>query len=436
MITADVADRQAVRPRPRRIVPEKSGPAIVVTLVVLILTLLGPYLNYKPAPFTGEGNPMRQFVYFSCALVTAWAARPLSKPDRLLALPFVLIVALAWCWLSLSWSGVPGISLRRLLLTTILMWTIFMITRQVGYHRTLGIMRLSLTGILIACYVASIAFPSFGVHQMDDLADPGIVGSWRGVMLQKNFAGATCAITVLLFLFDARQLSRLARWGVIAAALYYLYRTNSKTSAGILAFSIASGWLYLRYNPAYRALLIPAVSIIAVALFLASESYWNLIEAPFHTKDAFTGRVQIWPVLMEYAKDHWLGGSGYGAFWNIGGTTPIYQYTSGWITGITSGHNGYLDLLIQIGFPGLILVVVATLIWPLVKLLGSRTIAKPTGALCVSMLLFCAGHNLTESSLFDRDQILQVFLTFTLAFIWRETNPLASDASRALTYGD
>jgi hypothetical protein len=52
------------------------------------------------------------------------------------------------------------------------------------------------------------------------------------------------------------------------------------------------------------------------------------------------------------------------------------------------------------------------------------------------MLLFCAGHNLTESSLFDRDQILQVFLTFTLAFIWRETNPLASDASRALTYGD
>ncbi|QAY77485.1 O-antigen ligase [Sphingosinicella sp. BN140058] len=411
-----------------RIVPrERTTPALVVLAIILILVLLGPYINYKPAPFTGEGNPMRQLIFFSCALTLAWAARPLSKPDRLLAIPLIMMIALGWCWVSLAWSAVPDISVRRLLLTTIVMWTIFMIARQAGYRRSLAIMRLILVGILIANYVASVGFPQFGVHQAADLADPGIVGSWRGVMLQKNFAGATCALTILLFVFDSKPLRPWLCAIVIAATAYYLYRTNSKTSGGILIFSMLCGYIYARYNPAYRALLIPLLSVIGVGLFLASEFYWDALAAPFSSKDAFTGRVQIWPVLIEYAQDHWMLGSGYGAFWNIGGTTPIYNYASGWLTEITSGHNGYLDLLIQIGFPGMLIVVFAALIWPLVKLLSSRTIPRQTGALLVTLLLFCAGHNLTESSLFDRDQILQVFLIITLAFIWRETNAATSE---------
>ncbi|PSJ38283.1 O-antigen ligase family protein [Allosphingosinicella deserti] len=411
-----------------RIVPrERTTPALVVLAIMLILVLLGPYINYKPAPFTGEGNPLRQMIFFGCAFTLAWAARPLAKPERLLPIPLILVVALGWCWLSLTWSAVPDISIRRLLLTTIVMWTIFMIAKQAGYRRSLSMMRLILAGILVANYVASVGFPQFGVHQAADLADPGIVGSWRGVMLQKNFAGATCALTILLFMFDAKSIRPWLRTIVIVACAYYLFRTNSKTSAGILIFSALCGYIYARYNPAYRALLIPLLSVIGAGLFLASELYWDVLVTPFSSKDAFTGRVQIWPVLIEYAQDHWMFGSGYGAFWNIGGTTPIYNYAKGWVTQITSGHNGYLDLLIQIGFPGMLIVIMATLIWPVAKLLSSRTIPRSTGALLITLLLFSAGHNFTESSLFDRDQIVQVFLTIALAFIWRETNPATSE---------
>jgi len=38
-------------------------------------------------------------------------------------------------------------------------------------------------------------------------------------------------------------------------------------------------------------------------------------------------------------------------------------------------------------------------------------------------LVFCAGHNMTESSLLDRDAIVQVFLMFTIALIHLETRP-------------
>jgi O-antigen ligase len=424
--TAEYQAPPQARPLPRFSPAPRVRVVMGAMAVILILTLLGPYLNYKPAPFTGEGSPMRQAIYIGTLLATIYACRPFYKPRRMLMVPLIIVLALGWCWVSVTWSSVPDIALRRLVLTTFLIWTIFMAVNLAGYRNTLMVLRTILIGILAANFVAAVLFPHFGVHQFEEGGDASLIGAWRGVMFQKNFAGAVCAFTILFFAFDGRRLSNLLRLTVLIGSAYFLYRTESKTSMGILAVSMVLGFLYQRYNPAYRGLVIPAILLIGVALVILSQIYWTEIVAPFNTRDAFTGRVQIWPALLGYAADHWMTGTGYGSFWNIGPGSPIQQYAKGWILEtVSSGHNGYLDLLIAIGIPGLVLVILATLIWPVGLLLASKYAPRAPGGLLLSIVIFCAGHNLTESSLFDRDTIVQIFLTFALAMTWRITRPAA-----------
>jgi O-antigen ligase len=125
-------------------------------------------------------------------------------------------------------------------------------------------------------------------------------------------------------------------------------------------------------------------------------------------------------MLMNFVADNWLG-SGYGSFWNIGPLSPIFTYAgnNGWITRIASGHNGYLDVAAQIGIPGLLLAVIVLILLPIYTLLTNDQIDRSRGALLIASLIFCAGHNVTESTLLDRDMFVQVYLMLTLALLQR-----------------
>jgi O-antigen ligase len=130
--------------------------------------------------------------------------------------------------------------------------------------------------------------------------------------------------------------------------------------------------------------------------------------------------VQIWGVLLDFWKDHRLTGSGYGSFWNVRNPQPIYQYATGarsWIVHITSGHNGYIDLLVQTGLPGLALGLVATVLAPFRRLLTSVDVLPARRGLITAIVLFSVCHNLTESSIFDRDATVHVFLMLGVALL-------------------
>ena len=87
------------------------------------------------------------------------------------------------------------------------------------------------------------------------------------------------------------------------------------------------------------------------------------------------------------------------------------------LTQITVGHNGYLDLLVTVGLPGLVIAVFALIIWPIWKLLADQSIKAEEGALISAMLIFCMGHNVTESSLLSRDALVGLFMVLAVAFV-------------------
>ncbi len=408
----------------------------VVAVALLILTLVGPMLSFRPERFTGDGNPVRQVIYVLLALTMLVYVKPWARPKELLALPLVLTLALAWCWISITWSADPAISARRVALITVSMWTIFMIVRQSNPQDVLQALRVVLVGVLILNYVTALGIPAVGVHQYDSLEGAGLVGAWRGVLLHKNHVGSVSAVTVLAFLFDAKRIHPAVRYLVLAAAFFCLYKSMSKTSMGILAMSVLCGVIYIRYNPAYRLLLVPAVAVLGIVAYFAAFSYRAEIAGLFADPLGFSGRVHIWTVVLRAVAEHPWFGVGYGGFWNAGPNSPIYHYTRDWVSLIATAHCGYIDLMVQIGIPGAVFVVFVALIWPMTKLLATQRISRGAGALLLSLLVFCAGHNLTETTLFYRDEIMQIFLCFTLALVWRnldrQRNP-QSNPQRAST---
>ena len=57
------------------------------------------------------------------------------------------------------------------------------------------------------------------------------------------------------------------------------------------------------------------------------------------------------------------------------------------------------------------------LLLPTARLIFTRRISSAHGSLLLALIVFCAGHNLTESSLLDRDSFVQVMLLYAIALI-------------------
>ena len=397
--------------------PPRQNMLLLCLIALLALTILGPAMTYSELPMTGEGSPVRQSSYLLIFLFTVAGTRPLLDYRRLLVVPLPLVLALLWCWLSLTWAIEPEIAIRRLVLTTLVIWTIFTLVRHLGYDKSILLLRWALVLTLIACYIAVLAMPMVGIHQTNDPGDPQLIGNWRGILVQKNFAGAVCALTILPFLFDAGRIPKAIRAVVVILAFFFLVHTQSKTSFGILFVAIFTGFFYTRFSARRRVYAIPLLFVAAVIASLMIDMYSDVLVNKFSDPYAFTGRGMIWQMLWSFADDNPIFGAGYGSFWNIGGSSPVFRYGRGWITEISSGHNGYLDMLTQVGLPGLALIVTAVVIWPLYQLIVTRVLPPARGGLLMAMVMFCTAHNMTESSVFDRDAIVEVCLMISLAMI-------------------
>ncbi len=396
--------------------------AATTLLCLFFLVVLGPYMTYKPQPFTGEGSPLRQVAYIGVFAMSIYAIRAHLAPARLLCIPLFVSLALVWCWMSLGWSNVPEIAVRRLMLTTLVIWTVFILIDLLGFMRTTNVLRIGCLLTLVLNYLVVALLPSVGIHSVGEMLDPGLIGNWRGFLQQKNFTGAVCAFTILLFLFAARHVHPFMRAGVIVAAAFFLYKTSSKTSMALLVGALAVGALYVLYDRRYKLVVLPTVMVCLLPAVMALQIYWNDLMEPFQREDALTGRVQIWPILLRYWDDNPLLGSGYGSFWNVGSDSPINRLTSSWVSQLGNGHNGYVDMLVQTGLIGVVLIVFAVIVLPIGRLIVSAQAGGQQGGLLLAIIFFCAGHNITETSLFERDTIVQVFLMFAVALAYRITD--------------
>jgi exopolysaccharide production protein ExoQ len=382
-------------------------------------SMLSPAMTYTGALGTGDGTQGRQIAYALVFLLTLICLRPIDYPRRALVLPLSIILTLAWYWLSVAWAIAPAIALRRIALTTIIIWSIFALVRNLGYTLSLNVIRIVMVLLLVANYVAVLYFPEVGMHPKSYAPGDGEVLThlWRGIMTHKNFAGAACAYTVLLFCFDRQKIPLWVCAAIVLAAVYFLWSSVSKTSFGLCIFAVVIGAVFSLWPGKWRPVAVVGLMLAGMAGAIIGLVYKEPLSARFTDADAFTGRPLIWKALWDYWKDHpWLG-SGFGSFWNIGPTGPIYHYATDWVVKVEVGHNGFLDLLAQTGPVGVGLAIASAIVIPIWRLLAKQEDNSARGAMLAALLTFSIAHNGTESSLFERDAIPEMFLMFAIAAI-------------------
>lgn len=399
-----------------RIDADAWAAAGFVALVVLVI--LGPILTTMSGDLSGEGNPLRQVSYLLTFALLAAAGLRFAALTPAFTLSTPMNVLLLWCWTSMAWAIAPGIGIRRLVLTCVIIYSVFIAVECLGRDRT----RRYLTTLLIATFflnlAAAIAIPGIGVHQYEAGRDAALVGNWRGIFPEKNLAGAVTAVTFLMIFFAREPGGRLFRFLLLLGLLLFLARTESKTSMGIGALALIAGVFHRRYDPRLWPVAMVLLAMLALTVALFVQINLDRLTGLLDRQDFMTGRTQIWSSLLAYAEDNRMLGAGYGSFWNIGPASPILNYarSDSWLTDLASGHNGYLDITAQIGLPGLVLAVFALVVHPLGRLLVARE-PTPDAPMLMALLVFCAGQNLTESTMLDRDHIIQFCLVWTVALI-------------------
>lgn len=368
----------------------------------------------------GGGDAVRQVSFAGVFLLVAATSVHRHGAAALWNVPLPLLVVLGWCWLSVGWAVEPSVAARRILFTSMVVLSTVWSINMLSYRGVLTVIGLWFATILVADWLAVALFTQ-ALHQPDEL-DRALIGNWRGIHSHKNEAGAFCALAAIVFL-DAsiRGRSRIIGPLLTVAACAFLFMTQSKTSTGFLVVAavLAGGVVLCFRNPALRiGFLVGGLCAGPLLLAAYGDGAEDLVAA-FDDPSSLTGRVQIWPVLFRYAANHVLLGSGYGSFWAIGDSSPIFEYDAGWLTTITHAHNGYIDMLVQIGLVGATLSVVSLVVWPLHLLLSRPLPPAWSRWLLAAILLFCWLHNLLETSFLDRANIVWVMMVLAYCLLQR-----------------
>ena len=406
----------------------------------LLLLLFLAVIGVAPVALMGDdfggsgdlGDSIRQICFLSLFVSIVVVTASKFGIASLVQLPAGLLLLYAWIWLSLTWSIEPGIALRRIAFSSIVTLSVWYSVRCIPPERLIMLFAAFLVVVVVLDWISIYLLP-FSVHSpWSD--EPELAGNWRGLHSHKNEAGAFDGICVIVFLVMSLVPRASLVWSAMTVVSgLFLYMTASKTSLGFLPLALLSGWASRRLVQNGRSVIIVlsfSACILSTVLVIFWDNVASEVSSVLMDPTSLTGRVQIWPILLEFASDHLLLGAGYGSFWAIGPSSPIYHYTAGWVLTIYHAHDGYLNIMIQIGLPGVILATYILLLRPIILSIRCRLFSDLKNYFFVSIVIFVMLNNLLESSFLDRANPLWVITLMIYCMIHQYVDPVKISPTR------
>lgn len=406
--------------------------ALVWTLVIVMIVPEGfdyAILNTEYAPTSG--SKISRLLWLSLLsisiLLILWRAAIAWLVVRTLN-PFLLILA-GLAVASIAWSIEPVLSLRRIvrMLTFILVAIAFVV---MAWHarRYQNVLRPILTIMLLGSIIFGLLFPTLAIHQE---TAPELAGAWRGLANHKNGLGAMACIA-LIFWFHAwltREVKTFPALFGIGVASTCLLLSRSSTALATTALVLLFLLVFLRSPRGFRPYMPYITAIFLLAIVLYSLVILNILPgqglllSPIMAltgKDAsFTGRTDIWAIITEHIRTNPFFGSGYGAYWaGPFAESPSYEFIrrmGEFYPG--SAHNGYLEILNDLGWAGLLSLIGYMVVY-VVQSLRLMQINRNQAALYLALLVQQAITNLSEThwfSVLSIDFVIMALATTTLA---------------------
>ena len=396
-----------------------------LTFVALLLLVFVGLDAFSPPPLVlqvgsvqaaSHGDALRQFAYLSVAGLITLAAVQRFGMGALRALPVSMGLLLAWCLASALWAPQTDIVLRRAGLEVVVVVSLMLSVETIGTTRALVLWRWLLAAVLVVNFIAIALIPA-ARHVAGEI-DPALVGNWRGLYGHKNVAGAVCAITAILFLFSKNGWRNWMGIVIALAACFFLVMTHSKTSAGFLCIALAAG---LMYRAGWRDSLSRAIVLAIGALLTVILAAVALLDADqlahaLQDPTEFTGRAAIWAAELRYIADHPLLGAGFGTLTDMRSQSPLHNYVSGsWVTAVSHGHNGYLQVLVTIGGVGFVLALLALLAAPARRFWTLDLKGDAIKPMLFALFVFAIAHNFMESDFLESDSTVWASLLLVIA---------------------
>ena len=392
-----------------------SNSRLFATLLGLFLTItLVGFLPFSSrntlvdVEASGSGSLIRQIIYVLIFGLSMLLFALSKKRLVIVRLPWPIIIVFVWSLFSLSWSLVPMIGFRRLMLAFIVCSVLYNLVFSLGVDKAFKILVFVIIGLTVVSLLAGIVIPA-AIHQPND-REASIVGDWRGIFVHKNNAGLIAALAFILA-FNQLVSSKQKLWAVITGLTgLMLLLTGSKTSLILCLPSLAVGYFVKHYllesNRSVKSILIAGIYLIILFIFCFILLNWQLAEEALADPTAFTGRAGIWDVMLKVISENPLFGHGFGSLFSVGNNSPLARYTTDytfeWVLGVAHAHNGYIEIIASIGAIGLGVGLYAFLIKPLklfFKLPSQYT--APYIMPIVALLFFMICHNSFETSLFN-----------------------------------
>lgn len=404
----------------------------------MIFMLTGALIGPVFAP-TQEETPILRLVWLPAyAAVLGLAAFRLNRMWR--AWPAAIAVALlvGLTFASKYWSIDYETTSRRVLAVALTgLFALYLGAVFRGPHLPRLLMQATLI-MALGSLVMVFAFPSIGVHQLDN------AGLWRGLWYEKNQMGAVMVIgaTASAACLASADPRRLVPAIALALASGLVLATQSKTSLLCLGLGLAmvgGFWTLRRGGAAFAVVAIWAAVVVAgLAIWIWDTHSVAVLEA-LGKDPSLTGRTDIWASLMRKVADRPWTGYGYGAFWGKESAPADWvRKETQWP--VPSAHNGWIDLLVQLGWPGAILVGTLMALTTLITLIRSTVAGVREGWWALGFLAAFIALSLSESILLTHQSLpwvlfLAVMTRAMLPSSTAKAAPLAGSARRAYQTG-
>jgi exopolysaccharide production protein ExoQ len=323
-----------------------------------------------------------------------------------------LIVLAMLPTVSVIWSGFPAATLKdsiMLLLTT--MFGVYVATRF-SLGEILRMVAWACGMVVVLSIFTALFLPSIGTM-------PGFYGgAWRGIYAHKNILARNLDIATIAFILLALSYPR--RWmllsGLLVLTVGTIFMSGSATAIIILlalVLLVPLGRVVQRSRTIAGPFMIGLVLLISAPListFADLTTYLGVIGKD----ETLTGRTQLWSFLIDMAREKPILGYGYSGFWHAGnGPSGQVWLAFEWLP--THAHNGLLDLWLELGIVGVIVLGTVLAIAFRDAVIVARTEHLWIGLWPLLFYSFVLMLNVPQSMLLERNSIFWLLLVATVS---------------------
>lgn len=339
---------------------------IKVTFIIFFFSIFIPLSEPFPSgrqeigvENISESNPLNQIIKLIVFFLTFIAS--IYKFDEILMFirkEKLLFLFLLWALLSSFWSNFPLVTFKRWFQIFLIYYLIITFLVYFDESDIIKILKPILYFYLIATIISIILIPG--------AKDPDF-NTWRGFSATKNSLGQigviSSVLSLIIYLNENLKIKKYIALFFLLLSIVIVLGTLSSTSY-IALFAFLFGTILYWLNTkifstigSSKAFFILSLSF-SIVLFLIISVFMpqitDYIQGIFGKSETFYDRGKLWTVMLWHIGQHPLIGCGFQAFWTIENPQLLLLYqTFVWLP--NQAHNGYLDILNEVGIVGFIL---------------------------------------------------------------------------------